>query len=395
MKMKNPELNAWCDYPLIDPPKKKKSGALAGLSLAVKDIYPVAGYPNGWGSPTRLALAKPDKSTQICVQKLLDAGAEMAGKSQCDELCFSLNGVNAHYGAPVNGAAPDRITGGSSSGSASLVSNAIVDMATGSDTGGSVRAPASYCGLIGLRPTHGRLSLEGAMALAPSFDCFGWFAKDAETYAEIGKVLLGRDGEKTELNRLIACPELDSQLLGGEEYRAFSRAAERVEKHFGRERLFENAPFDVSEAYWAFRVCQAHEAHLSLGDWIKEHQPDLGAPIRERFEFGAKLTAAEIEHAKGRRMEVSASLENMIGEDGLLVFPTSPSCAPLKSENMETLQAFREQALKLLCLSGLSGLPQITLPLCRVYDAPMGLSLMGPKGADARLIEIAKNILEG
>ena len=87
--MKNPELNAWCDYADVDVPRSAE-GPLAGLTLAVKDIYPVAGYPNGWGSPTRLAEAEPDTGTQPAIQKLLDAGAEMKGKSQCDELCFSL-----------------------------------------------------------------------------------------------------------------------------------------------------------------------------------------------------------------------------------------------------------------------------------------------------------------
>ena len=390
--MKNPELNAWCDYPQVNV-QHADSGPLAGLTLAVKDIFQVAGYPNGWGQPTRLAEAEPDTENQSVVQKMLDAGISVEGKSQCEELCFSLTGINKHYGAPVNGAAPDRVTGGSSSGSVSLVSNGIVDVATGSDTGGSVRAPASYCGLIGLRATHGRISLDRTMPLAPSFDVFGWFAKDAETYAKVGDVVLDDDEDQTPLTRLIASPELDSMLLGDADYIAYAKAAERVEKHFDTERDFSELPFDLTDAYWAFRKCQAYDAWQALGPWITKNKPDLGPGIKERFEFGEAVTKDEFEEASGQRLNVRVKLEEWIGKDGLLVLPTVPSCAPLKSESEETLQAFREQAIMLLCLSGNSGLPQITLPLAEVYGAPLGLSLIGPRGSDKRLIQIAKDIL--
>lgn len=390
--MKNPELNAWCDYPHVAV-AHADTGPLAGLTLAVKDIFQVAGYPNGWGQPTRLSEADPDSETMSVVQKMLDAGIEVAGKSQCEELCFSLTGINKHYGAPVNAAAPDRVTGGSSSGSVSLVSAGIVDVATGSDTGGSVRAPASYCGLIGLRTTHGRLPLDRTMPLAPSFDVFGWFARDAETYARIGHVVLDDDAENATLDRLIASPDIDALLLGDAEYLAYTGAAENIEGHFGREREFEKVPFDLMNAYWAFRKCQAYEAWQTLGEWITTRKPDLGPGIKDRFEYGASISAGEFEQAKNDRAEMRARLEEWIGGDGLLVLPTVPSCAPLKSDTEESLQAFREQALMLLCLSGNSGLPQITLPLAEVHGAPMGLSLIGPRGSDKRLIAITKEIL--
>ena len=337
--------------------------------------------------------AEPDTETQSVVQKMLDAGAEVLGKSQCEELCFSLTGINKQYGAPVNGAAPEWVTGGSSSGSVSLISNGIVDIATGSDTGGSVRAPASYCGLIGLRATHGRIPLDRTMPLAPSFDCFGWFAKDADTYAKVGDVVLEDDASTTPLRRLIGSPDLDSLLLGDEAYIAYSKAAERIEKHFDDERHFVEMPFDLIESYWAFRKCQAFEAWQTLGDWITRLKPDLGPGIKERFEYGASLSQPEFDEAAGQRLVVRQQLEELIGDDGLLILPTVPSCAPLKTESEDTLQAFREQALQLLCLSGNSGLPQITLPLAQVQGAPMGVSLIGPRGSDKRLIAIARGIL--
>ncbi|EFL88756.1 amidase [Ahrensia sp. R2A130] len=390
--MKNPELNAWCNYEHAKVPHAE-TGPLAGLKLAVKDIYQVAGYPNGWGSPTRLVEAEVDTETQSVIQQMLDAGIEVAGKSQCEELCFSLTGINKHYGAPVNAAAPDRVTGGSSSGSASLVSAGVVEVATGSDTGGSVRGPASYCGLIGLRPTYGRLSLDRTMPLADSYDCFGWFTKDGETFGKVADVVLGEDADDTKLRRLIAVPELDAQLLGDDDYLAYAKGAEIIEKHFDDERHFEPLPFDLEEAYWAFRVCQAYEAWQSLGPWIEKNKPQLGPGVKERFEFGASITKADFEKQVPKRLECRLALEELIGSDGLLVMPTMPSCAPLKNESEETLQAFRERALRLLCLSGNSGLPQITLPLATVHGAPLGVSIIGPRGSDRRLVRIAEALV--
>ena len=185
-------IHAFVPYPDA-PVAHAAGGPLAGLSFAAKDLFDVAGYPTGGGSPIVLALSGIKTRTAPTVQKLLDAGARFVGKTVTDELAFSMNGQNAHFGAPRNGAAPDRISGGSSSGSASAVSNGLCHVALGTDTGGSVRAPASHCALVGLRPTHGRVSLEGALDLAPSFDTCGWFTRDVATFARVADVLLGDD----------------------------------------------------------------------------------------------------------------------------------------------------------------------------------------------------------
>ena len=184
--------HAFVPYPDA-PVARASTGPLADLSFAAKDLFDVAGYPTGGGNPIVLAMSGIKTRTAPTVQKLLDAGARFVGKTVTDELAFSMNGNNAHFGAPVNGGAPLRITGGSSSGSASAVSSGLCDFALGTDTGGSVRAPANHCGLYGLRPTHGRVSLEGALDLAPSFDTCGWFARDIGTFARVADVLLGAD----------------------------------------------------------------------------------------------------------------------------------------------------------------------------------------------------------
>ncbi len=159
MSMLRDAARAFMPYPDA-PVAHATSGPLAGLAFAVKDLFDVAGYPTSGGQPFVLAMSGIKTTTAPTVQRLLDAGARFVGKTITDELAFSMNGQNAHFGSPVNGAAPDRISGGSSSGSASAVSNGLCDFALGSDTGGSVRAPANHCGLVGLRPTHGRISLD-------------------------------------------------------------------------------------------------------------------------------------------------------------------------------------------------------------------------------------------
>ena len=154
------------------------AGPLAGLRFAAKDLFDIEGHVTGAGNPDWLALHAPATRTAPVVRRLVDAGASMVGKTHTDELSRGIFGENAHYGTPVNPKAPGRVPGGSSSGSAAAVSGGLVDFALGTDTGGSVRIPASFCGIYGIRPTHGRLPLDGVVGQARSFDTVGWFARD-------------------------------------------------------------------------------------------------------------------------------------------------------------------------------------------------------------------------
>lgn len=392
MEKPNDPVNGFCDYEAVDV-ENASSGPLAGLTLGVKDIYAVAGYPNGWGSPTKLAETGLDDFTAPTIQKLLDAGAMVSGKTHCDELCYSLNGINAHYGAPINTAAPDRITGGSSSGSAALVAAGAVDIATGSDTGGSIRAPASYCGLIGLRPTHGRISLEGTMALAHSFDVFGWFTQNIENYQKVGDVLLGDDASDVPLTRPIVINALDNGLLGEAERAAYQGAFDQVASVLGTPEKLTGFKQPMSKWYWTMRYLQAREAWLEHEDWITHSKPDLGPGVKDRFEFGVDVTDEKYAELSVERDAMRTELAEILGDDGVLIMPTVPSAAPLRDAPHESLQEFREKALELLCVSGLTGFPQITLPLAKVHGAPLGISLLGPAGSDQKLIGLAARIM--
>ncbi|MEP6568075.1 MAG: amidase [Mesorhizobium sp.] len=387
-------LNAFLDLRRM-PVANAELGPLAGVRLAVKDIYDVAGYRTGCGNLKKFEESHAASATAPAVQMILDAGARFIGKTQTDELAFSLMGQNAHFPFPVNPAAPDRVTGGSSSGSAAAVAGRLADIATGSDTGGSIRAPASFCGLIGLRTTHGRISLEGAMKLAPSFDTFGWFAEDIETYETVGKLLLGRDPHLYPLNRPLSIGWLDAFVAGPAEAAEYARMKAVVTAFCGQP-----VPVDYSfasfpdELYWCFRRLQGYEAWQVHGDWIAAGDRDLGPGVEERFGFGRAVDVQTARAEAVRRLTFRAEFARLLGNYGFLVLPTVPGPAPLVRSTAEQLQAYREKALHLLCLSGLSGFPQITLPLGQIDGAPFGLSLLGPSGSDVALIRLGRRILD-
>ena len=386
-------LNAFLDQPQVAVPSAQ-SGRLEGLKLGVKDIFDVAGYKTGCGNPDKTAEAKIAERTMPAVQMLLDQGARFAGKTQTDELAFALMGINTHFSSPVNSAAPDRVTGGSSSGSAAAVAGKLAHVAVGSDTGGSIRAPASFCGLIGLRTTHARISLEGAMPMAQSLDTFGWFAEDIETYEAVGRILLGSDTHHGMLSRPITMLRLDSLVIGRAEADAYDRSKEIVE-HATASATMES-PFvsTMDELYWCMRRLQGYEAWQNHGAWIRAKPRRFTPGIKERFEFGATVDRNAVHAEQVRRIAFRAELLEMLGKDGFLVMPTVPGAAPLKSAPQQEMQAYRERALRLLCLSGLSGFPQISLPIGTVHDAPFGISLLGPPNSDIALIRLGRRILE-
>ncbi|QPC91055.1 amidase [Mesorhizobium sp. INR15] len=385
--------NAFLDLRQM-PVANAELGPLAGLRLAVKDIYDVAGYRTGCGNPAKFAENPAASRSAPAVQMVLDAGARFVGKTQTDELAFSLFGQNAHFPFPVNPAAPDRVTGGSSSGSAAAVAGRLAQIATGSDTGGSIRAPASFCGLIGLRTTHGRIPLDGAMKLAPSFDTFGWFADDIETYETVGKLLLGRDPHQHPLDRPLALDWLDEMVARPAlaEYAGMKALAGAVLGAPATPTMrFTSSP---DELYWCFRRLQAREAWATHGTWITSGERQLGPGVEERFGFGRAVDDRTAQTEKVRRLTFRGELSALLGKNGFLILPTVPGPAPYVNSTPEQLQAYRERALHLLCLAGLSGFPQITLPIGSVAGAPFGLSLLGPSGSDIALIRLGRKLLD-
>ena len=369
-----------------------EGGALAGLTFAVKDLFDVAGYPTSGGSPTLLALSGIKTRTAPTVERLLAEGARFVGKTITDELAFSLSGRNAHFGTPLNGGAPDRIPGGSSSGSASAVSNRLCDTALGTDTGGSVRGPASHCGLFGIRPTHARVSLEDALDLAPSFDTCGFFARDGETFARVGAVLLGSDPNPLPATpRLLLAADafamLDTEVRG-----ALAIVVKAIEDALGQARMIEAAASGFEPLYWAFRRLQSREAWQVDGPMIERYRPPLGPGVAERFAYARAVSDDDVASSQTCRREFTDRLTDLLGSDGVLIVPTMPDVAPLLSESEDTLDTYRNRAINLLCLAGLAAMPQVTMPIASRAGAPLGVSLIGPRGSDLSLLTLATRV---
>ncbi len=382
---------AFMPYP-EHPVPHAASGPLQGLSFAVKDLFDVAGYPTSAGQPHMLAQSGIKTRTAPAVQALLNAGAEFVGKTVTDELAFSLNGQNAHFGSPVNGADPLRLSGGSSSGSASAVAHGLCDFALGSDTGGSVRAPASHNGLFGLRPTHGRIDMAGSHALAPSFDVLGWFARDAEVFARVAEVLL-QEAPRHQPVRLLMPREL-WDLLSAEVRAALQPAMDQLHIKLASAAPSAAPPLNMplDDLTMAFRLAQGWEAWQVNGEFIRTQQPVLGPGVAQRFEWSSHVTADQYASAQALRTQLKARVLQGLGTDGVWVLPTMPDCAPLISQTDADLEAYRGASLKLLCIAGLTGLPQISLPLARHQGVPLGISLLGPENSDALLVGLARQL---
>lgn len=394
MLLTSDPVNAFVDYPAVEV-ASASSGPLAGLTLAVKDLYDVVGYPTGGGHPLFRQQSSVKMQNAPAVQKLLDAGARFVGKTHTDEFAYSMNGENFHYGTPINVRAPGRIPGGSSSGSAAATSAGLVDFALGTDTGGSVRAPASYNGLIGLRPTHGRIDISGVLPLAETFDTVGWFARDIDTFARVGDVLLGEDADGPALTRFIVGDDIHALLLGDIEEAAVRSASPRIATQLQPAGAVIVSDDGLAAWRMIFRTMQAYEAWQANGAWITANNPVFGPGVRERFEWASRVTAEDYEAAAQRRRHVRERLTSLLGDDTVLAIPTTPSIAPLRDLPGDELESYRNRALSMLCSSGLSGLPQISLPIADMNGCPLGVSLVAPAGRDKALIEIARRVLAG
>lgn len=365
-------------------------GLLDDLSFAAKDVFDVAGRRTGFGNPRWLATHPPAERTAAAVERLLAGGARMVGRTLTDELTYSLTGENVHYGTPANPRCPDRVPGGSSSGSVSAVAGGLCDFAIGTDCAGSVRLPASYCGVLGMRPTHGRVPLDGAPPFAPSFDTAGWLARDGGVLERVGRVLLADDGPAAEPVRLLVARdafELVDPAVAG----ALAGAVEAVAGVVGHAEEVTVAPEGLDAWMECFRTIQGAEIWASLGGWIRAAQPELGPGIAERFEWASRVGAEAVEAAKLVRASAVSRLEELLGPGDVLCLPTSPRVAPLRGTATDEVEVtYRYQAISLLCIAGLGGLPQASLPLADLDGCPLGLSLAGARGADLMLLELTR-----
>lgn len=368
-------------------------GPLKGLTFATKDIFDIAGRVTGCGNPDWLASHAPAARQAAAVQTLLDAGARMVGKTITDELAFSLNGQNFHYGTPRNAVTPDRIPGGSSCGSASAVGHGIVDLALGSDTGGSVRIPAALNGICGIRPTHGAVDISGVVPLAPSFDTVGWFARDIATLRRAGDVLLPPDRAGVSLSRFYTARDafaLADQAVAESVRAAVARAHAALP--IAAELDLAGELGGLGEWLKRFRRLQPREIWAIHGAWIEARKPAFGPEIAERFALAKSVSGTPEDDDQAFRRRVAAHLDRVLGLDGVLVVPTAGTIAPRLVAGKEELAQFRDRTLSLTSIAGLGRLPQVQMPAGRVAGAAIGLSLIGPRGSDRALLQLSERV---
>jgi len=373
------------EAPIVGTP----GGPLDGMTLAVKDMYDIAGERTGGGNPDWLAAQEPAKAHASAVARLLDAGALVIGKTVCDEFFYSVAGKNAHYGMPANPRAPGRIPGGSSSGSAAATAAGACDIGLGSDTGGSVRIPAALNGLYGIRTTHGRVDAAGAMAMAPSFDCIGWFTTGPGLCRKVGSVLLGGVADATPVSRLLLAEDGFAQ--ADDAVRALLEAvlADMVELPEARESVRIGGQDGLDARREVFRVVQAYETWGTFKAFITKRDPSFGPGVKERFETAAAITEAEVAEAREAWAALRADIEALVPPGTIVALPTAPCIAPLADASREDEELYRTRVMRLTCTAGLGGLPQVSLPVGTVEGCPVGLSFIGWRGSDEVLLDLA------
>ena len=364
------------------------SGSLAGLTFVAKDLFDVAGFPTGGGNPDWKRCHPVPEKHAWAVETLLNAGAGLIGKTITDEVSLGILGENPFYGTPVNSAAPGRVPGGSSSGSAAAVAGRLCDFAIGTDTGGSVRVPASFCGLYGMRPTHGRMDLSGMLPQAPSSDTTGWFSRDAKTFARVSSVLLG-EASPTELpSKLLVA--VDAFGFARENTRsALNPMVKKLSALIGNFRDEVMAPQGLSVWGRAQRTLQPAEAWATFKDWVDRENPRLAFNVARGLLAGSRMSETTLQWARLMRREARARLDYLLPPGTVLCLPTTPFPAPEKGLPLREQNTVREQILCLCAHGGLTGVPQLSIPGTTVDGAPVGLSIIGGRGTDTSLVAVA------
>jgi amidase len=368
-------------------------GPLSDLTFAAKDIFDVVGYVTGGGNPDWKATHEAATHTAWVVSMLVAAGATMVGKTITDEITRGIFGENAHYGTPLNPRAPGRVPGGSSSGSASAVAGELVDFALGSDTGGSVRVPSSFCGLYGLRPTHGRIPLDGILLQAPSYDTIGWFARDADLFARVGSVLLQSEIRAVRPHYLVIAEDT-FEVADQAVQEALRPAVDRIASLIGHCTTARLASARLSDWSGQQQILQGREAWETARDWIDRVNPRFSFDVAERYRFASAISDAEVEAARVSRQTIIKRMTAVLADGVVVCLPTTPTPAPLRGEPLSTRDVLRPRMSTLTCIAGTTGIPQINLPLAEVHGLPVGLSLLAARDSDEMLIAFARELAD-
>ncbi len=368
------------------------AGPLKGLAFAIKDVWKVLGSTCGNGHPEWLRTHGPDEFTSSIVTRLLDAGADLVGKTVCDELCFSISGENWNYGSPLNPHDLRRFTGGSSSGSGAATAGGLVDFALGSDCLGSVRVPASYNGVLGMRPTYQRVPGDGEAPYCASMDVVGFMGETPDAFVRAARVMLDEDPQKTRFRKLLIAEDC-FKIVHPDVAEALKPAVKHVADTLGASENMTVSPEGLDKWVDIFRHIQGYEVWESYGGWIRKYRPRLSRGPKERLEWASTITLQQYREACALRQNIIKRLDAILPPDAVLCLPTAASVAPLRSTPLEEINATRLQSSSLLCISPLSGTPQTTLPLIKQDGVPLGLTLISRSHTDLALAELSAQLV--
>ena len=375
------------NYLMPHSPKKdiylNEYGLLSNLKFVLKDMCDVKNLKTSCGNPDFFKKCDFANDYAPFLKDLLNEGPVLKGITVCDEFFYSLIGENGHYGTPTNLNAPSCVPGGSSSGSAAALTTDLYDFSIGSDTGGSVRIPASFCGLIGMRPTHNRINTKGVYPMAPSFDTVGWFANNPEIFQKVGNVLLNNiERSNVDFKQYVVAEDL-LELCDAEVQSNFNNYINVNIPNINKTRLSTNTKAIIADN---FRILQGAEVKANIIPWIEKNKPNISPEIRSRIDMASKITDIEVSRALIFRNNLIDEIKKSLPEGTIAVFPTSPFSAPKSGQDDESLGSFRKRLMELTSIAGMTSRPQITIPRLKDKSGPVGISLLGWKYSDEILL---------
>ncbi|GKV35397.1 hypothetical protein SLEP1_g43667 [Rubroshorea leprosula] len=398
--------------PLPQPPPPAARQPLAGVTFAVKDIFDVKDYVTGFGNPDWQSAHEPAEKTAVAVTALLKNGAKCVGKTVMDELAYGITGENKHYGNPINPNMPSHIAGGSSSGSAVAVAAELVDFALGTDTVGCVRIPASFCGILGFRPSHGAVSTFGVLPNSQSLDTVGCFARDPHILHRVGHVLVQLNAvEPRRTRRLIFADDL-FQLSKVPKQKTVYVVSKAIEKLSGYQSpQHKNIGQYVASNVLSLKSFHEQSSNLQIGTttlkalssvmlslqscefktnyeaWVKSVKPRLAPDVLERVLSAINSENENMKTLYKVKTEMRAALQSLLKDDGILVIPTVAD-PPLKLNSKKGYSTeFHDRTYTLSSVASMSGCCQVTVPLGRHENCPISVSFISYHGGDKFLLD--------
>ncbi len=371
------------------------AGTLDGLGLAVKDMFAIEGHVSSFGHPRWRETHSPWKYTAPLLEKLLSAGASIAGLAKLDQLAWSIVGNAGEGVAPLNSAYPERFTCGSSSGPASAVAAGLADVGVGTDTGGSIRVPAAACGLYGLRPTHGLISTEGVLPLAPSFDTVGVLASDLAALRQVLEVMA--DVHAGEPVRRVFVPSDGLAEVTEATSDAVRSVAAALAHSVGCELAhWELGTFCNSEVSDLFSRIQARQVWTMHGPWLAANVGALAADVARRARRGKELSAMpadDLVDDEGAWHAYTEALSQALPGEAVAVLPVMTDLPPLRTASAAELREFRASTFRYTTPASLAGRPELVIPVRTVASGKwIGVGILGRVGGDSELVRLAAEI---